>query len=317
MRAALAVALLLAALGGAGAAPLTSSEKKLLPVLKTGDYQVAGRPSWFVPNASSTLSPAVRSELTREHLSDETEGWLEAKTPVRVLSAAEFEDEKLGWSVAFVEVLGGRFARQRGWLLFACIQRASGGQGAAPYGEPRLQAVDAAGKPLVVAASGGRQTTPLHEAAAGADIWALQAALRPELLGAVNARGMTPLHLASENGRVEVSTALCEAGSPLEARDDLGRTPLYLAAAKGHYNVVRILIERGSNVEAAASDGYTPLLAAARLGSVETVDFLLAAGANANARDTQGRTALTLASGSKVGNWRQVERSLKAAGGRE
>jgi len=161
-----------------------------------------------------------------------------------------------------------------------------------------------------------RVTTPLHTAAASGDAAQLTAQLKPEWINAQNSRGRTPLIEAAIRGKAESVTLLLDAGATVDAVDDEGRTALYSAAAASRYAVVRVLLANGANVKAVANDGYTPLMAAARCGNLESVDYLIAAGADVNARDPHGRTPLELVRGSKVGNWRGVERALEAAGGK-
>lgn len=51
--------------------------------------------------------------------------------------------------------------------------------------------------------------------------------------------------MASENGHVEIVTALLKAGAEVNAADTLGQTPMMSAAHYGHIEIVQILREHG------------------------------------------------------------------------
>ncbi len=293
--------------------PLTPAERELLPLLPPGGYEVIEKPgSWFVPSGTDSLDPAVRQALAQSRLSGDESPSLVNGTRVRLVKAAEFEAAPLTYSAAFVEVLDGKFARKKGWVVVATMQNARAGQAATAYGSKHLQAV--AGEASAPPGRAPRATNPLHTAVDAAQ---LKAQIKPEWLNQPNSRGRTPLMEAALRGKVENVSLLLAAGATVDALDDEGRTALYIAAAESKYEAVRVLLANGADLKVVAADGYTPLMAAARRGNLETVEYMLTAGAEVNARDPQGRTPLGLARGSKVGNWRGVERALEAAGGKE
>lgn len=90
----------------------------------------------------------------------------------------------------------------------------------------------------------------------------------------------TPLHtLATEDATC--AALLIEAGSHIDARDDLGRTPIFYLAN------IAALVEAGADVNARDRDGRTPLHMAI---SSDRASALLQAGADIGAEDNDGKT---------------------------
>jgi len=97
--------------------------------------------------------------------------------------------------------------------------------------------------------------------------------------------GVTPLHEAAANGHHEVSQLLFTQGADVDAQDKWKETPLHFAAAYGHPEVTMVLIAAGADLTIRSDYGYTPL-----------------------------GCAIYNSKNDKHGNWREVERLLRAAG---
>lgn len=143
-----------------------------------------------------------------------------------------------------------------------------------------------------------------------------------------NYDGNSPLHFAVENGNLEITEVLLNAGAKIDYKNSDKRTPLMmldedatpelvnlllrhgatidytdkkkntaliLAAAYANKDVVQTLINAGANINAVNKQGETALMNAAENGETEIVQLLLGAGADANARNRDGKTALGLA----------------------
>jgi ankyrin repeat protein len=99
----------------------------------------------------------------------------------------------------------------------------------------------------------------------------------------------------SRNGNTEAVKRLLEAGTDVNARNNLGDTPLMWAARNGHTETVKLFLESSADVNANNNYGWTALMWAARYGHTETVKFLLEKGADANRENRHGNTALLFA----------------------
>jgi len=74
--------------------------------------------------------------------------------------------------------------------------------------------------------------------------------------------GLTPLHYAARDGRLDIVTALLDAGAAIDSREANDLTPLLLAIVNNHVDVARLLVARGADTGATDWYGRTPLWAA-------------------------------------------------------
>ncbi|MCO5059841.1 MAG: ankyrin repeat domain-containing protein [Rhizobiaceae bacterium] len=175
----------------------------------------------------------------------------------------------------------------------------------------------------------GRQS-PLHAAAR----WGAYSTLAADLIAlgadprAVDpSSGETPLHVAASSLHADTVRLFVDAGTPVDARDDVGRTALFVAASRGLLANVRILLDAGADPDAETAEKLSPLLAAVenldhghgdhaavarllvpvssdrdralaaalRAGNAELSTLLLDHGADPNATDRRGQPALAAA----------------------
>ena len=104
--------------------------------------------------------------------------------------------------------------------------------------------------------------------------------------------GETPLHEAVVRDYGEISILLIEKGADVNAPDVRGLTPMHAAAWGGYGDMVDLLISKGADINARDKDGVTPLHAAALAGRLETVALLIAKGADVNAKNEKNLTPL-------------------------
>ncbi|RFA32820.1 ankyrin repeat domain-containing protein [Alkalilimnicola ehrlichii] len=128
-------------------------------------------------------------------------------------------------------------------------------------------------------------------------------------------QGSTALHFAafknsrgSDAARTEIVQRLVNAGTDINARNDIGPTPLIYSIDWQHAAVFNALIAAGADVNLASRSGSTPLLRALNTDNREMIDRLLAAGADPNLADSKGHTPLIRAV--LNANERMVERLL-------
>jgi uncharacterized protein len=121
--------------------------------------------------------------------------------------------------------------------------------------------------------------------------------------------GRIPLHWSVQEGSVEVSALLIEAGSRIDAVDDDGFTPLSTAVGSGHVKLVKFLYSKGSKIDKKIC-GSTYLHLAIAYERVPLVKFLLEAGAKVNAKDDEGETPYSVAQ--QTGNIKIVNLIRKA-----
>ncbi len=122
--------------------------------------------------------------------------------------------------------------------------------------------------------------TPLHYAAKGRNITAVQALLKHGAdANAVDLEKRTPLHYAAAAGAFRSARALLAARANVEAEDQSGKRPLHIAA-EDNPRMVKMLLAAGADVNAVDCRGWTPLHVAASSGREEIVRALLGGGAD-------------------------------------
>jgi len=120
----------------------------------------------------------------------------------------------------------------------------------------------------------------------------------------------TPLMIASAEGNEEVVSILIQAGSDVNAKNELGRTSLMFSANYGFFEIAEMLLENGARADTVANDesGWPAIIAASFNGHRDIVRLLLEHGADQNIRDTSGKTALMWA---EEQGHRRVARTLE------
>ncbi len=158
-------------------------------------------------------------------------------------------------------------------------------------GENLVSLVIRLAKKLDVNATTDSGETPLHYAASGNHVEAIDALLKlkakRDALAKSSSGGLggAPLHTAADQGHVEAIDRLLKAGTPVDLLTSRKRTALYVAAQQGHLNAVKALVNAGANVNAREPKyGLTPLLVAAQNGKTDVVKFLISKGADVHAR---------------------------------
>ena len=91
--------------------------------------------------------------------------------------------------------------------------------------------------------------------------------------------GATALHVAAQQGSVEASKVLLDAGIKIEARDQFQMTPLLSAVSAGQRGVAELLIQRGADVNARMVRNITALQTAMGKGDSAMISLLKAHGA--------------------------------------
>ena len=139
----------------------------------------------------------------------------------------------------------------------------------------------------------GQNMPPLVQAAKDAD-WALLQTLLTDGIGvnSVYGDGTSALHWTSYWDNIPSAQSLIDAGSDVNAGNDLGATPLWLAAENGSAEMVEVLLKAGANPSAVLFTGETVVMKAAHTGNASVVRQILAAGANPNPAVTRQQTAL-------------------------
>lgn len=77
-------------------------------------------------------------------------------------------------------------------------------------------------------------------------------------------RGETPLHIAVDNGDIDITALLLNAGADVNAIDPFYLTPLHIAAWNGDAEIVKLLLQYGADPKAEGQYKETPLDIAAR-----------------------------------------------------
>ena len=75
----------------------------------------------------------------------------------------------------------------------------------------------------------------------------------------VDRAGRTPLHYAAADADIQLVRQLLATGLISGVSDDDGWTPLHFAAQSNTVDVAMILLDAGAPVDPADSNGYTPL----------------------------------------------------------
>ncbi len=139
--------------------------------------------------------------------------------------------------------------------------------------------------------------TPLGLAASRGDIESIKTLLGKAVdLNCQDRAGRTPLHLAALNERVDVVSALLEAGADVDATDEqFGCRPLHLSARQGHAGVSELLVRYGADLDARSLRGETALHLASINGQPAVVTILLKYLAQVDICDSNGTTPLQYA----------------------
>lgn len=72
---------------------------------------------------------------------------------------------------------------------------------------------------------------------------------------------ITPLHMACQQGHIEATRLLLNAGAPVDARDSFGKTPLARAVFSfqgGEPELIRLLLKAGADPDAKCDSGQSP-----------------------------------------------------------
>ena len=101
----------------------------------------------------------------------------------------------------------------------------------------------------------------------------------------------TPLRIASRNGHIELVKYFLSKGSEVDTRGDDGATPLEHAASKGHLEIVVLLVEAGADINIQDKEKDFPLGEAAKKGFIDVVNYLLSKGADTSLKNQDGDTA--------------------------
>ena len=115
--------------------------------------------------------------------------------------------------------------------------------------------------------------------------------LRRSASARARATSMTLLE-ACENGEVEETRLLLEAGNAIDQSDPEGWTALMFACDNGHHGTADLLLERGAAVDQASRLGTTALMIACAGGFSDIVGLLLEHGARVGLAQRSGWTAL-------------------------
>lgn len=105
-------------------------------------------------------------------------------------------------------------------------------------------------------------------------------------------RGRTALLAATHGNHVEVARALVAAGADVNAKDDIQDSPYLYAGAAGHLEILKLTLEHGADLRSTNRYGGTALIPACERGHVETVRTLIGAGVNVDHVNRLGWTGL-------------------------
>ena len=187
-------------------------------------------------------------------------------------------------------------------------------------GLPRADAMHQYMQSVAVARSGGGDEATQDDAAAEAELDAIDSMMRgmagpvmsslagPEPEPEINA---IALHAAAKAGDVALCEALVARGADVDQLDEDGHSALHWACDSGHVAVARCLIEAGASPNVQNVDGLTPLHMACACEHADLAKLLIAIGADTTLRDLDGCTAVELAppnivsmiNGTRAGNF--------------
>eukprot|EP00803_Ostreobium_quekettii_P008573 evm.model.scf_15EXC.6 EVM.evm.TU.scf_15EXC.6 scf_15EXC:113569-121577(+) len=107
--------------------------------------------------------------------------------------------------------------------------------------------------------------------------------------------GWTPLNIAVKAGRAPIARALIKANADPNKGNWRGDTPLHMVSfssvgPEDPIFIARDLLDAGSNLEARDNLGWTPLMWASHFGHAGILQLLLDEGANPDVRGNEGRT---------------------------
>ena len=90
-----------------------------------------------------------------------------------------------------------------------------------------------------------KQRTPLAEAAAQGNVWAVQRLLEAKAdVNVKDADGKNPLMIALDEGHLQMVVPLLENGTDIDAQDNDGASAIHFAADRGNLAALRILLQR-------------------------------------------------------------------------
>ena len=107
--------------------------------------------------------------------------------------------------------------------------------------------------------------------------------------------GIKKIHLAVLRGDLANTQAQVNAGTDINAPDEVGNTPLHLALGLGETVIAEWLISQGSNLQVKANDGRSVVHAAAAGGQVELLKKLVAEELKLKTKTALGQGPLHLA----------------------
>lgn len=94
----------------------------------------------------------------------------------------------------------------------------------------------------------------------------------PEALSKVDSDGDTPLFYAAKMGRIDIATALIQAGANVNHSNNVGQTPLMYA---GFHDMTEYLLGCGADANHVSQANETALVKAAEDNNTETLQILL------------------------------------------